>query len=111
MMNDHTSHRPELVRGLVCHAHSELVRSRAEIDAASRMLQCAHVTAGSTVEAYRDGDLFPALVLASDAVREALGQIDRFLTMQTAVLRDPIDTLAGLDAERGTPSRYTPTSM
>lgn len=88
------------VRRAVIHATCELTRISAEIDAVSRLLRRSHELSGSTVGNYRDGELYPALVLAADAIEEAVGQTTRFLELQIGELRDPLDTLRTFDDER-----------
>lgn len=102
--DDHsTAYRnSDRVRCSVTHALAELIRIRAELDSTSRLLTRAHILAGSSITQYRAGDLFPTLVLAADSTSEAIAQCSRFLDLQVIAIRDPVDTLADLDEERGT---------
>lgn len=89
------------VRAIVVEAGGELVRVRAELEAVSRLFRAAHRLAGSDAAAYRQGDVFAALVLAGDAVEDALSMVRRFLELQVVALRDPVATLREVDFERG----------
>lgn len=101
-----TENATATVRVMSKHALSELVRIRAELEATTRLLTHAHIVAGSCPQKFRDGDTFPALMLATHATDEAIGLVARFLDLGVAVARDPLTVLAELDDERGTPERF-----